>query len=229
MSTKDGLPLNREKLTKKAVKCLCEDIDEVIKIFFDLLSADYENIKVQKKIVDAYYLSCWLYKREFPVDLKEHLSMDSKYRVLKCSDDGYKVETTSLKELSSTYPNLYYLKNETNEARVFADEMYSLNKLIEIVNAHKDVVNSELVVIDETLKEYLQATYSGSPRIPRPTTSRSPWPPPSGVRPSLRTTTRLWSPICTTASSLSPLTLRTFPLPRSLLSIIPTSSNQANT
>lgn len=160
MSTKDGLPLNREKLTKKAVKCLCEDIDEVIKIFFDLLSADYENIKVQKKIVDAYYLSCWLYKREFPVDLKEHLSMDSKYRVLKCSDDGYKVETTSLKELSSTYPNLYYLKNETNEARVFADEMYSLNKLIEIVNAHKDVVNSELVVIDETLKEYLQATYS---------------------------------------------------------------------
>ena len=160
MSTKDGLPLNREKLTKKAVKCLREDIDEVIKIFFDLLSADYENIKVQKKIVDAYYLSCWLYKREFPVDLKEHLSMDSKYRVLKCSDDGYKVETTSLKELSSTYPNLYYLKNETNEARVFADEMYSLNKLIEIVNAHKDVVNSELVVIDETLKEYLQATYS---------------------------------------------------------------------
>lgn len=160
MSTKEGLPLNRERLTKKAVKCLCEDINEVIKIFFDLLSMDYQNIKDQKKIVDAYYLSCWLYEKEFPSSLKKYLSTDEKYRVLRYSDDRYKVETTSLKELSSTYPNLYYLKNETNEAKVFADEMYSLNKLIEIVNTNKDVVHCELVVVDETLKEYLQVAYS---------------------------------------------------------------------
>ena len=160
MSTKEGLPLNREKLTKKAVECLSEDINEVIKIFFDLLSADYENIKSQGKIVDAYYLSCWLYEKEFPGALKDHLTTDEKYRVLKCSDEGYEDVKVSLKELSSIYPNLYYLRNETNDTRVFADEMYSLEKLIEIVSGNKEIINKELVVIDETLKEYLKVAYS---------------------------------------------------------------------
>ena len=89
-----------------------------------------------------------------------HLTTDEKYRVLKCSDEGYEDVKVSLKELSSIYPNLYYLRNETSDTRVFADEMYSLEKLIEIVSGNKEIINRELVVIDETLKEYLKVAYS---------------------------------------------------------------------
>lgn len=160
MTTKEGLPLSREKLTKKAAAHLRADINEVIKIFFDLLLADYENIKTQGNIVDAYYLSSWLYEKEFPIALKDYLTTDEKYRVLKYSNEGYTDTKVSLRELSSTYPNLYYLKNDVQDARVFAESMFSLDKLIEIINDNKEIVNQELVVIDETLKELLNAVYS---------------------------------------------------------------------
>lgn len=160
ISTRDALPLNREKLTKKANQQLYEDIHAVIKIFFDLLAAEYQSIKDKTELVDSYYLSCWLYEKDFPVDLKDHLSTDKKYDVLECVDDEYKKVQMSLKELSSYYPNLYYLKNETSRERVFDDRMYSFEKLLEIINNDKDIVNKDLIVVDDRLKEYLQIAYS---------------------------------------------------------------------
>lgn len=159
MSTKDGLPLNREKLTKKANQQLYEDLCEVIKIFYDLLALECKNIKKKRNIVDAYYLGAWLHEKEFPHTLKKNLSTDKKYRVLKYSAGGYKVDKVSLKEISSKYPYLYYLEKETSEARIFADEIYSLEKLIAIVNANKNVLHGEMIVIDEPIKEYMKAAF----------------------------------------------------------------------
>ncbi len=159
MPTKDGLPLNREKLTKKANQQLYEDLVEVIKIFYDLLALESPKIKNKRNIVDAYYLGSWLYEKEFPHTLKRNLSTDKKYRVLKYSAGAYREDKVSLKEISSKYPYLYYLEQETSETRIFADEIYSIDKLITLVNANKNVLNRELVVLDEPLKEYMKASF----------------------------------------------------------------------
>ena len=72
----------------------------------------------------------------------------------------YKDEKISLKDLSTTFPNLYYLKNEIDAQRVLDDKMYSFEKLIQIINCNKGSIDTDLIIIDDTLKKYLQSTYS---------------------------------------------------------------------
>lgn len=132
MSTKDALPLNREKLTKSANQQLALDIDAVIKIYLDLLFDKCESIKEKTKVVDSYFLSCWLYERKFPDELRNYLSDDKKYRVLQVIDEKYTETNVSLQDLWGIYPNLYFLKNESDRMRIFADEMYSFEKLVDI-------------------------------------------------------------------------------------------------
>lgn len=159
MSTKDALPLNREKLTKYANKQLAKEIVEVVKLYFDLLYQKVEEIKTQTKLVDFYYISCWLYNKDFPEELKSYLSKEDKFRVLLIEEDEYVDKKVSIKYLSNTYPYLFFLMNETSETRFFSEEMYSFDKLITIINKHRDIVNSECIIIDESLKNYLKVAY----------------------------------------------------------------------
>lgn len=159
MATKDALPLNREQLTRKANKRLENDMVEVIKLYFDLLNDKLEDIKMHTKLVDSYYLSCWLYEKTFPKELKDYLSTDNKIRVLYWEKDKYAVQKVSLKDLSEIYPHIYFLLNETSDTRVFSDELYSFDKLLEIINNNKDILKNKCIVIDENLKEYLKAAY----------------------------------------------------------------------
>ena len=159
MDTKESLSLNREKLTKTADQKLEKNMVEVIKIYYDLLYNMCEDIKKQPKLVDSYYLTCWLYEKEFPAKLKPYLSEDKKFRVLQQKNDKYEATFISLKELSNMYPNLYYLKNEISETKFFSDEMYSFDRLLEIINNHNNIINSDYIVIDEKLKRCLQVAF----------------------------------------------------------------------
>lgn len=74
LMTKESLSLNREELNYDASKKICEDLDYLIDIYFELLKQNVEHIKDNSKLVDAYMLTSWFYEKEFPklaVDLKE--------------------------------------------------------------------------------------------------------------------------------------------------------------
>lgn len=157
--TKDALPLNREKLTKYASQEIENDLYEVVKLYYDLVDSKIDIIKTQTKVVDSYFLSSWLYEKDFPEVLKQYLSTETKFSVLKLVDNEYVKEKVSLIELSSTYPNIHYLLNETSETRVFSDDLYSFDKLLKIINSQKDKINSNCIVVDENLKEYLKVAY----------------------------------------------------------------------
>ena len=159
VSTKDALPLNREKLTKYASQKLEKDLNEVIRIYYDLLYCNVNNIITQANIVDSYFLSCWLYEKDFPEELKQYLSTEKKFNVLQLINNEYVKQQVSLKDLSDSYPHLYYLMNETSEKRMFSDETYSFDMLLEIINNHKDKINGDYIVIDDNLKQYLKVAY----------------------------------------------------------------------
>lgn len=159
MSTKDALPLNREKLTKTANQQLENDISEVIKIYFDLLYDNYESIKTQTNLVDSYFLCCWLYEKKFPETLKSHLSTNKRFSVLQRKNNKFVEEHLSLRELSDIFPHVFYLMNEVNKTRIFAKEMYSYQQLLEIINNNIDAICGDYIVVDENLKMYLQPAY----------------------------------------------------------------------
>jgi hypothetical protein len=160
MSTKCALPMNRESLTSEANNQLALDLEDAIKLYLDLLQDKSDEIKDNSKLVDSYFLTSWLYEKDFPIALTEYLSTEEDYTVLHWVEKEYQKEQISLRMLGKYYPKLPYIENETDGNRFHGGDMYSLDSLIEIINESRSVLKSDYIIADEKIKEYLKKAYS---------------------------------------------------------------------
>lgn len=162
MPTKETLSLNREELTSKASLIICEDLDEVIKLYLDLLCENQEMIKENTNLLDSYFLSSWIYEKKFPDDLKNNLSKEEKIRVIKYNKKNTKYEEhkVSLYEISSYYPILSYFNYDLDEESVNYPHSIKLSQLITTLNeSNIDRKVHECIIIDRVINEYLERTF----------------------------------------------------------------------
>lgn len=160
--TKDALTLNREELTYLASKKIELYIEEIINLYFEILSDEKENIE-DKNLVDAYFLTSGIWKGIFPKSLTEKISEDSSLKILQRCESGdgnwcYKEKNISLKDLSEKYPNLSYIDYDIVDNIPFeVPQTTTIEKLLEELNKNIANIPEELdiIIVDRFLKEYL--------------------------------------------------------------------------
>lgn len=114
LSTKESLSLNREELNYYASDKVCEDLNHIIDIYFELLKQNVEHIKDNSKLVDAYMLTSWFYEKEFPRDLYGSVSSEDDVRTLLLDKDGknYQLTNCNLRDMLEEYPKYPYINRD---------------------------------------------------------------------------------------------------------------------
>lgn len=163
IATKDALSLNREELSIEATRKICEDVNAIIRIYFDLLAENEESIKDNVELLDSYMLTSWLYEKKFPETLKKNVSVEENIYVVryeKCEEgkEIYKGGWCSLKDIANEFPNIPYIKQEiyTKNERLMGVNTLKIDTLTKQLNQSE--FNKELyclLIIDNDLKKFL--------------------------------------------------------------------------
>ena len=159
LPTKESLSLSREELTRYASKQICEDITEIIKIFFELLINKKEEIKDNSDLVDALFLSSWIYEVNFPEDLRESLSKEEKIRIVKFIEEKkkYEAKLCSLFDLADRYPSIPFVNCEIDNSPLASASSLTDDILLEnLNNSTIDNTKYSQILIDNDIKRFLQ-------------------------------------------------------------------------
>ena len=152
------MSLNREKLNTKARTKAIEQLKSVISFYLDLLSEICESIESQD-LIDTYFLTSWIYKKEFPVHLKNKLSEQNNIQILKydTNESKYISTETSLRTISEYFPCLPYIReNITRNNSNFADYIEEAKLLEQLNSSNLDKNQYQCIVVDGYLKKYLE-------------------------------------------------------------------------
>lgn len=169
IATKNALSLNREELNFEASAKVNEDIQFLIREYFDFLQEQAENIDINTNLADIFMLTSWRFDKKFPKKLCQKLSDKQTIRILQLNNIEnkccYKVEERSLCEISELYPNIPYIKGEIiskNEASDYiTSETITEQELIEILdNSSFDKEQNKILIIDRMIKYFFSNTYT---------------------------------------------------------------------
>lgn len=160
MSAKDSLSINREELNYDASSKICEDINHLIKCYFDILVNNSDEIQNKTELVDAFMLTAWLYETTFPESLHKSVSDDSTIRILKLKNNDpeneYEASTISLHEMAKQYPHIPYVNYD-----VYPDKRMGMQSLTEselITNLKNSGLEGEkysVLIIDNEIRQFL--------------------------------------------------------------------------
>ena len=162
LETKKALSLNRESLTQSASREIREDLECVIKLYLDLLFEKKEEIKYDKGLINPYFISSWIYGKEFPNDLKECVSTEGSIRVLEYNEDAkaYEYKKISLYDIFDKYPCLSYFGYTIEESNVDESHSFTIPQVLSILNdSDIDYKQYHCIVIDPMLKVYLEKSF----------------------------------------------------------------------
>ncbi len=169
IATKDALSLNREELTSYASQIINHDLYDVIGLYMDLLSEKKEEIMNNSELVDSYFLSAWLYDKQFPEDLYKYISDNKNIYAITYNKELSKYEDTniSLSDVAKDYPKLSYCDYEHDSFLNNSQRKIALTDLIDTLNNSEiNRENYNCIIIDKTLKEYLELTFCDYTYIP---------------------------------------------------------------
>lgn len=167
--TKDALSLNREELTLFASQKIIKDLYEVIGLYMDLLSEKKNEIKNYSELVDSFLLSSWLYEKHFPNELYKNISKSENIHAIIYNEDSleYEEKNISLSTIAQSYPELSYCDYESDSFLNHSPKKISLTELISTLNNSKiDRKTYNCIIIDKTLKKYLELAFYDCTYIP---------------------------------------------------------------
>lgn len=167
--TKDALSLNREELTLFASQKIIKDLYEVIGLYMDLLSEKKNEIKNNSELVDSFLLSSWLYEKHFPNELYKNISDSENIHAIIYNEDSseYEEKNISLSTIAQSYPELSYCDYEFDSFLNHSPKKIALTELIGTLNNSKiDRKTYNCIIIDKTLKKYLELAFYDCTYIP---------------------------------------------------------------
>lgn len=162
LATRDALSLSRDELNLDASSKITQEINFVIKLYFELILKNLDNMKYDSNIVDTLFLTAWKYEMLFPSELCDNVSKEANIRILIYDDAErtYKPDNCSLHDIIDEYPGIPFI-----DIDVFPNETMSINSITEsrLIKLLKpcDIDTSiySKIIIDEALKRYLRFSF----------------------------------------------------------------------
>ena len=159
LPTKETLSLNREELLFKASNIIREEIDDVVRMYFNMLIEDRENIKGNTELVDACLLNFWIFDKKFPEDLCEFTSTEKNIKIIKYnkSTDKYEVGKCSLRDIAKEFPEIFYVDRDIDDDNFISAGTLKEDGLVLLLNnGHFEKTKYERIIIDRNVKRFLR-------------------------------------------------------------------------
>lgn len=162
--TKEILKLNRNELTTHGLEIADKIYSEALEFYISIIKCELMKeamISEEKSNVILFYF--WVGQR-FGIDVDKEkykeVIPDIKYelKVIKKSNDTFKIEKENIKNIINMYPNLTYVNIENFTKYETYEETYREDTIEGILNNHKEQINDELIIID---KNFIRNILSG--------------------------------------------------------------------
>lgn len=162
--TKKILKLNRNELTTYGLEIADKIYSEALEFYINVIKCELMKDTVISKEKSEIVLFYFLIGQRFGIDVdkekcKEAIK-DTKYelKVIKKSNDTFKIENENIKNIINMYPNLTYVNIGDFAKYETYKESYREDIIEDILNKNKEQINDELIIID---KNFIQNILEG--------------------------------------------------------------------
>lgn len=161
ISTKNALSLNREELKYEASSKVNNDINYLIREYFDFLLKNPEVLDINTDLADNFMLTSWRFDKAFSKELRQKVSNNQMFRILRLNgNENYEVEYCSLYEIAEKYPNIPYINHDIASEKKIGIDSFTENELIEILKkSNFDKKQNEVLIIDNWIKRFFSLSY----------------------------------------------------------------------